>query len=296
MDIQQLQLFVSVAQTLNFTRTAEKFYMTQPAISHAISMLEKDMGVKLINRSSHKVLLTTAGRAFYEYAIDILDMSRQAQERVSNIADGKIGRIKIFAVESCVDTVIDCLAAFSSQYPEIQLDIHTGSGRDQLAGIDNNSYDIYFSFESLLQSRQSLDYLVTTEEQYGIFINKKEASNINVDDFSSLANMKLISYAYEEAPFLVSKIFNICALRGFDTKNRIEIKTFQNIIISVNAGMGFSILPTVIANSCYSQHAEMIPIQGDDAKETIAIGWNKDLSNNAVAKFVDVIGELYSAQ
>jgi DNA-binding transcriptional LysR family regulator len=296
MDVQQLQLFVSVAQTLNFTRTAENFYMTQPAISHSISMLEKDMGVKLINRSSHEVVLTTAGQAFYEYAIDILDLSRQAQERVSNIAYGKLGLIKIFAVETCINTVIECLAVFSSRYPEIQLDIHTGTGREQLAAIDNNNYDIYFSFESLLQSRQSLDYLPTTTDRYGLFVNKNDASAVDIKDFSTLSHMKLISYAYEDAPFLVKKVVDICEQRGFDTNNRIVSRSFQNLIISVNAGIGFTILPTVISKSCYTQYAKMIPIPGDDTIQTSAVGWNKIITNNAVAKFVDVIGELYKKE
>jgi DNA-binding transcriptional LysR family regulator len=293
MDVQQLQLFVSVAQTLNFTRTAEKFYMTQPAVSHSISMLEKDIGVKLINRSSHEVILTTAGQAFYEYAIDILDLSRQAQERVSNIADGKLGFIKIFTVETCVNTVIKCLAIFSSRYPDIQLDIHTGTGREQLAAIDNNSYDIYFSFETLLQSRQSIDYLQTTTDRYGLFINKSEAPAVDINDFSTISHLKLISYAYEDAPFLAKKVFDICSRRGFDTNNRIASKSFPNLIISVNAGIGFTVLPTIISKSYDTQHAKMIPIPGDDAIQTSAMGWNKILTNNAVEKFVDVIRELY---
>lgn len=53
MDMQQLRLFLSISRTLNFTRTANEFFMSQPTVSNQIRALEAELGVPLLKRSSH---------------------------------------------------------------------------------------------------------------------------------------------------------------------------------------------------------------------------------------------------
>ncbi|MNL65286.1 Hca operon transcriptional activator [compost metagenome] len=66
MNIQQLKCFVSLAETLNFSKTAEKLNLTQPAVSHNIKSLENELGILLFVRNKRTVNLTLAGNSFYE--------------------------------------------------------------------------------------------------------------------------------------------------------------------------------------------------------------------------------------
>lgn len=66
MTIFQLECYYALAQSLNFTQTASQQYITQPALSRSISSLEKELGIKLVNRTTHTVSLTPAGRVFAE--------------------------------------------------------------------------------------------------------------------------------------------------------------------------------------------------------------------------------------
>ena len=61
MTIFQLECYYALAQSLNFTQTASQQYITQPALSRSISSLEKELGIKLVNRTTHTVSLTPAG-------------------------------------------------------------------------------------------------------------------------------------------------------------------------------------------------------------------------------------------
>lgn len=293
MDIQQLKVFVSVAETLNFTQTAKLFHLTQPAVSHQINSLEQGLNAKLINRTSHEVSLTSAGQVFYEYAINLIDLAKQAESKIFNISTGKDGEIKLFAVQTEIETVVECISTFSARYPDIQVDIEFGTGIQQLKAINNNNYDFYFSFESLLQSVSTLNFMPTSTNKFSLLVNNKDLPNIDVNDFSTLEDLDLVSYIHEEGPFLVNRVFDICARRNYTVKNIRWVKTFPSIIISVNAGLGFSILPETVVDSCYTKNVTFIPIPDDDATVTSAVGWSKTSNNSAVACFLEVIKELY---
>ena len=96
MDISQLKYFISVAQTLNFSEAARRNGISQPAISHHIGELEKQLGCRLFERSRRSVVMTEQGREFLPYAA-------AEQERVKaapTLEDGEDGESLFFV--SCV--------------------------------------------------------------------------------------------------------------------------------------------------------------------------------------------------
>ena len=74
MNIENIQCFISLAECLNFTRAAEREHITQTTMSHKISVLEKELGVKLLYRDTKQVFLTNAGTRFYSQAKEIIKM------------------------------------------------------------------------------------------------------------------------------------------------------------------------------------------------------------------------------
>jgi epsilon-lactone hydrolase len=71
-ELRHLRAFVAVAEQLNFSRAAERLYISQPALSRQIRTLERLVGCELLRRSSHRVELTAAGGALLDRARDIL--------------------------------------------------------------------------------------------------------------------------------------------------------------------------------------------------------------------------------
>ena len=69
MNIQQLRYFLVLADTLSFTKTAEKYYISQTAVSNQIKALEEKLGVQLFQRDNRKVILTPAGKVFVKEAL-----------------------------------------------------------------------------------------------------------------------------------------------------------------------------------------------------------------------------------
>ena len=79
MEMSQLRAFRVVAETLNFTRAAERLHLTQAAISHQIKALETELGEPLFIRAKRGVRLSQAGRIALEYVERILDVARRAR-------------------------------------------------------------------------------------------------------------------------------------------------------------------------------------------------------------------------
>ena len=81
MDIKQLESFVVVAEQGSFSQAARILHISQPSISTHIGALEKELGVKLLNRTTKKVSLTKEGADIYEYALGIFNLTKRIRER-----------------------------------------------------------------------------------------------------------------------------------------------------------------------------------------------------------------------
>lgn len=89
MNLMQLRYYISVVETLSFTRAAEMNMIAQPAISYSIKMLEEELGGKLLDRTTRSVSLTPAGEWFYWEAKKLLRQMEAAKEYVRQISNDK---------------------------------------------------------------------------------------------------------------------------------------------------------------------------------------------------------------
>lgn len=85
MQIQQIEAFVNIYVTRSFARTAERMYLSQSRISQQLKSMESELGIKLFERTNHKVIPTERGSAFYSYAQNILNVYKEGAERLNNL-------------------------------------------------------------------------------------------------------------------------------------------------------------------------------------------------------------------
>jgi DNA-binding transcriptional LysR family regulator len=95
MDLRHFRIFLAVCEAGTMTRAAEILYMTQPSVSQAIAELEREYGVRLFERLSHRLYLTTAGERLRSYANHMLNLSEQAKKELADLGAG--GSIRIGA-------------------------------------------------------------------------------------------------------------------------------------------------------------------------------------------------------
>ena len=126
MDINQLEVFVTVARERSFSRAGEALGRTQPAVSQAIARLEQDVGERLFDRSSKDGTLTPAGEVLLEHARHILNLRQSALEAVHELRDLKAGKVTISANEHTVFYLLPVIQRFRRLHPDIKVEVVRG--------------------------------------------------------------------------------------------------------------------------------------------------------------------------
>jgi DNA-binding transcriptional LysR family regulator len=126
MDINQLEVLVTVARERSFSRAAEVLDRTQPAISQAIRRLEGDIGEKLFDRSSKDGTLTFAGETLLTYAKQMLNLRQNAQQAITEMRNLQHGKVTISANEHTVFYLLPVIEEFRRQHPLIKIEVQRG--------------------------------------------------------------------------------------------------------------------------------------------------------------------------
>jgi DNA-binding transcriptional LysR family regulator len=126
MDINQLEVLVTVAKEKSFSRAADILGRTQPAISQAIRRLEADVGEKLFDRSSKDGTLTSAGNVLVEYARQMLNLRKDAQSAIRELKDLHHGKVTISANEHTVFYLLPVIRVFRQRHPHIKVEVRRG--------------------------------------------------------------------------------------------------------------------------------------------------------------------------
>lgn len=145
MELQQLRYVLAVADTMSFTRAAQRCFVVQSSLSHQIKALESELGVRLFARTSRRVELTEAGAAFLPGARAALESAdRAAQEAAA--ATGEVrGQVTIGTIPTL--TAVDLpgvLRRFCGRHPHVGVTSRTGNSDDLAAAVRAGEIDVAF--------------------------------------------------------------------------------------------------------------------------------------------------------
>ncbi|UJW84764.1 LysR family transcriptional regulator [Devosia sp. SL43] len=128
-NVADLIAFITIAQERSFTRAAGRLGVSQSALSHALSRLERRLGVRLLTRSTRSVSPTDAGERLLATVEPRFQEVDAALERVSEFRDKPAGTIRLTAGEHAVNAVLwPRLQYFAKDYPDIRLEIIADNG------------------------------------------------------------------------------------------------------------------------------------------------------------------------
>ncbi len=128
MDLNRVSLFIQVVESGSFTRAAGTLGMTTSGASRALTRLEEDLGVRLIQRTTRKLSLTAAGRSYFEQVRGALALVDEASMVVSEMGEEPRGSVRLTAPPALVSSLIPALAEFLQRYPKIHLQLSGSQG------------------------------------------------------------------------------------------------------------------------------------------------------------------------
>ena len=145
MTLEQLRIFVAVAERLHMTRAAEALNLTQSAASAAVATLEARYGVKLFDRVGRGLALSEAGAAFLLEAKAVLARAAAAAQALDDLAGMKRGRLCIHASQTIASYWLPArLARFAGAHPLVTLDLHVGNTAQVARAVRDGAADLGF--------------------------------------------------------------------------------------------------------------------------------------------------------
>jgi DNA-binding transcriptional LysR family regulator len=169
MTIRQLEIFVKLCETKNFSKTAEMMFVTQPTVTHQIQTLEDELGLKLFLRTKRSVEPLPAAISFYDDVIDILTRSNIAVSKARHYAlafreNLAVGFEAVPLEKSCLPGII---AEFHARYTNVYLFLKQGNSQERLNFFSDKKLDIVFTLKANIDNDELIDY---TELYSGRFV------------------------------------------------------------------------------------------------------------------------------
>ncbi len=145
MTLEQLRIFVAVAEREHVTAAARALNLTQSAMSNAIAALEERHGVRLFDRVGRGVMLNAVGRSFLPEARAVLARAQAAEAALTDMGALRRGRLALFASQTIASYWLPRrLVAFHAQHPGVELDVSVGNTREAVRAVLEGSAELGF--------------------------------------------------------------------------------------------------------------------------------------------------------
>jgi DNA-binding transcriptional LysR family regulator len=145
MTLEQLRIFIAVAEREHVTRAAAALHLTQAAVSASIAALEVQSGAKLFDRVGRNIVLTQTGRLFLPEAREVLARARAAQAVLDDIAGLRLGQLRLYASQTIASYFLPAImAGFRAKYPGVALELAIGNTAQVARAVRDGAAELGF--------------------------------------------------------------------------------------------------------------------------------------------------------
>ena len=242
MELRNINTFLKVAATQNFSKAAEQLGYSQSAVTVQIRQLEKELGTPLFERIGKRVSLTERGMEFISYANEIMRVTDQARFFAKDQRELD-GTLRIGGVESvCTALLPDLLCSFYAQYPKVKIIIKSGTTQELMEMAKSNEIDLVFT----------LDRKICHAEWCGAVQKKREDSFLwhrqgrFLTEKAEVPARELVTKAFlltESGAAYQYELERLLSDRDLEILPVLEIGNTETIIHLLQKGMGYSFLP-----------------------------------------------------
>ncbi len=142
-NLSSYRIFYAVANTGNISKAAKELYISQPAISKSVQKLEENIGVKLFERSSRGVVLTSEGELLYTHVKSAFETLTLGEDKLRRSIALGVGNLAIGVSSTlCKYILLPCLKEFIKKYPHINISITCHSTNQTLKLLEDGKLDI----------------------------------------------------------------------------------------------------------------------------------------------------------
>jgi LysR family transcriptional regulator, transcription activator of glutamate synthase operon len=288
MELRQLKSAVAVARRLSFTAAAADLAIAQPALSQQIAGLERELGVRLFDRTNRRVALTDAGRAFVGRAERILSDLDAAAEEMRAYAGGVRGRVVLGTYQSFSEYILPkLLGRFHAAYPGIEVAVREGMADALLGGLRSGAIDAFVGdlADAALAAGFRTESLYEDELVIAVAARHPLASRSSVR-IDELRDEPFVIFRPGSAS--THRLNQLARDAGFQPRVAFESEDSLTVRSLVAEGLGVAIYPRPLANTP-GPNVTLLSIAPNRIMRSMALVTRTTAYGPAAQQFIDFI-------
>jgi DNA-binding transcriptional LysR family regulator len=268
MEMQQVRYFLSVAQTLNFTRAAEQCNVSQPALTRAIKLLEEELGGDLIRREGRLSHLTELGKQMLPLLRQCYDSALNAKSLAKSLLQGEVATLTL-AISRAFDLtlLLPHLAEMYRSIPGLQFRLRRGNAADIAEMLKRGEVDLAIG-GPLRENWERLDVWPMFTESFDLVVAPDHQLTMLNDidlDVELIRDARFLMYSgLDASPDEIERL----ALAGINLANAHEVDSDRDLEALVAANLGIGVLPSSALNVERVRHLQLASL---DIRRTISI-------------------------
>jgi LysR family transcriptional regulator, hydrogen peroxide-inducible genes activator len=295
MELHQLRYFVEVAKGGNFTRAAERCFVTQPTLSHQIKKLEDELGEPLLQRRKKGVAPTPFGQQFLARALVVLAELGAAQEEAAAFRREVKGRLRVGAIPTVAPYVLPGLLRESRRrYPDLSFLVSEEPTEVLLQQLRRGALDIAVVSPPINGAEWEVASLAEDELLATLPRGHELAATAGAVSLAALVAEPLV--LMKEAHCLRGQALQLCREARLEVDVAIESSQLDTVLGLVEAGLGLSLTPRMALPHVAGRRVEFRSIGPTPVFRSIGLVWPRQASRTrAFGVFAELAKELFAA-
>jgi len=242
MEIRHLQLVESIVEEGSLSRAADKFFLTQSALSHQLKELEQQMGTQLFHRMNKKMIITPVGQRMYELAKKVLPEVNKTSHEIKSMTNGLEGEIRIST--ECYTSyhwLPPLMKKFNAEYPKVTIKVNMNATRNALENLLKGELDVGVTNDIIKDNHLEFTE-ICRDEMVAVVSSSNPLSKKKYLAAEDFANENLIIYS---GPLSTVTVYNkVLQPKRIEPKQITELPLTEAAIEMVKANMGVAVFAT----------------------------------------------------
>ncbi|MCR5785701.1 MAG: LysR family transcriptional regulator [Eubacterium sp.] len=288
MTLKQLEYFMTLAKTLNYSEASKELFISQPALSRSIAALEEEIETALFTRDKHHVALTTAGLQFARELPKLASALSRTVIEIQQIEEGQKGKLLLGLLDGLPlhPAISYALSHISEVLPEYEVFPVCLNIDDLTKSIHTNEIDLMYSYDTNLPFDSALNSLPLCQDYFCMAMSEelyeKKQSPSKLKDFQT----ERFYFSGNESSFELHRWKEICAIQGIMPRF-VSVINIPTQIFCIEHGYGVTPLPSChnafnVENIKKIELKESLPLQ-------INLKWNIFNPNPCVDTFLKIV-------
>lgn len=279
--LNQLNIFLKIAQTGSVTKAADELHLTQPAVSIQLKNFQEQFDIPLTEVVGRKIYITDFGREIAEAAENIINQVHAINYKTLAYKGQLTGRLKISVVSTGKYVMPYFLTDFMKQHSGVELLMDVTNKNKVIDNLENNEVD--FVLVSVLPEGLNIEKLDLLQNKLFLVGRNFEGTGKDIQTKDLLAHIPLIFR--EKGSGTRKSMESFIERKNIQVFKKMELTSNEAVKQALLAGLGYSIMPLIgIRNELHNKELQIIPIKGLPIISNWSLVWLKGKKLSPVAK------------